>query len=109
MTLTPAALTDLCTRALPEERLTVDELTHVCFGPGDEIIGDDDGAIAFTFKEYGKHRSVWLVLVAVPPERQGAGVGTALVHAALDVARRAIPHRAPRERRPPATSGPAST
>ena len=84
--------------------------THVCFGPGDEIIGDDDGAIAFTFKEYGEHRSAWLVLVAVRPERQGAGrrhrVG------ARRARRRAGARRArPRTSRAPsrATSGPAST
>ena len=39
---------------MPEEQLTVDELAHVCFGPGDEIIGDDDGAIAFSSSDFGE-------------------------------------------------------
>jgi GNAT superfamily N-acetyltransferase len=83
----PAALAALCARAMPEERLTVDELAYVCFGPGDDVLGDENGAVAFRFKDHGTHRGVWIVLVVVAPERQRAGRGTALVQAALDAAR----------------------
>jgi GNAT superfamily N-acetyltransferase len=87
VTLTPETLADLCARALPDEHLTADELAHVCFGPGDEQLGDRDGAVTFTVKDHGRHRSAWIVLVAVDPGAQGRGRGTALVREALDVAR----------------------
>jgi GNAT superfamily N-acetyltransferase len=85
VTPTPDALADLCARALPDEQLTADELRHVCFGPGDEQIGDDDSALTLTVKNDGAHTSLWIVLVAVAPELQGEGRGTALVRAALTI------------------------
>ena len=47
-------------------------------GRGDEIIGDDDGAIAFTFKQSAAPVAAWLVLVAVHPDTAGRGRRQAL-------------------------------
>ncbi|MGH8977081.1 MAG: GNAT family N-acetyltransferase [Acidimicrobiia bacterium] len=87
MTPTPDALAGLCAQALPHEHLTADELQHVCFGPHDEQLGDSDAALALTLKDNGGHRSMWIVLVVVTPDRQGEGLGTALVRDALSIAR----------------------
>jgi mycothiol synthase len=87
VSVTPATLAALCDRAMPDERLTADELAHVCFGEGDEVLGDDDGAIAYTLRQFGEHRAMWILLVAVDPSRRRKGLGSALVRAALEVAR----------------------
>ena len=83
----PAELAALCDAAMPEEQLTEAELRHVCFGEGDEVLGDDDGAVAFTIKEHGEHVSAWILLVAVRPEFQGHGRGRQLLDEALERAR----------------------
>jgi hypothetical protein len=44
VSMTPAALASLCAAAMPHEQLTADELSYLCFGPGDEVIGDERGA-----------------------------------------------------------------
>jgi GNAT superfamily N-acetyltransferase len=85
--ISPPALAELAAVALPEEHLTVDELTHVCYGSRDEVIGDERGAIAFTIQQHGDHISVWILLVAVRPGHQGCGLGKDLVQAALDAGR----------------------
>jgi GNAT superfamily N-acetyltransferase len=85
--MTPEALATLCAAAMADERLTVDELTYLCFGPGDEMIGDDRGAAVLQIQHFGKHVAAWLVLVAVDPPMQSAGRGRALVHAIADRAR----------------------
>jgi GNAT superfamily N-acetyltransferase len=87
MSMNPAALAALCEAAMPEEQLTEAELRHVCFGEGDEVLGDDDGAAAFTIKQHGKHVSAWILLVAVRPEVQGHGRGGQLLDEALEQAR----------------------
>jgi GNAT superfamily N-acetyltransferase len=84
VTITAAQLAALCDEAMPEERLTVDELAHVCFGEGDEVIADHDGAVAFTIKRFGEHISLWLLLLVVRPARQERGRGRELLDAALD-------------------------
>lgn len=86
MTLTPAQLATLCTAALPEERLTTEELAHVCYGDGDEVHGDETGAIAYTTKQFGDLTAVWILLVAVHPDEQGRGRGKQLVASAIEAA-----------------------
>ena len=87
MSLTPDALAELARTALPDEHLTAGELLHVCYGPRDEVIGDERGAVAFTIQQHGDYVSVWILLVAVHPTHQGRGLGKALVGAALDAGR----------------------
>jgi mycothiol synthase len=85
--LTPDALAALCDAAMPHERLTPRELTRICFGEGDAVIGDEHGAAAYTMKTFGEYVAAWLLLVAVAPDRQGNGDGKALVHAVCDAAK----------------------
>ncbi|MGQ0823617.1 MAG: GNAT family N-acetyltransferase [Actinomycetota bacterium] len=87
MIVTAQSLAELCATTMPDEGLTLGEIEHVCFGPGNEVIGDLDGAIAFTISHFGGHVALWILLVAVRPEVQGKGRGTALVEAALARAR----------------------
>jgi len=89
---TPDELAALCRAAMPAERLTVEELSHLCFGVGDqgdadEVIGDERGAAVLQVQRYGAHVAVWLVLLAVDPAQQSRGVGKDLAHAVLERAR----------------------
>jgi len=94
---TPDALAALCSAAMPEENLTVGELTHLCFGANDaspdggalpdEIFGDEHGAAVMQTQRFGDHVAAWLVLVVVHPDRQSAGLGKELVTAVIDRAR----------------------
>lgn len=77
--MTPERLAGLCSRALPAERLTTGELTTICFGDGDAVIGDEVGAAAYRVARFGEHVAAWLTLVAVDPSHQGRGLGTRLV------------------------------
>jgi len=72
-----AALADLCAAAVPEERLTAEELQHVCFAPGCDVLGDADAAVAVTARD--DLGIAWILLLAVRPEAQGRGRGRALV------------------------------
>ena len=95
--MTPDALAALCTAAMPEEQLTLAEVTYLCFGanespvPGealpDEVVGDERGAAVMQIQRFGSHTAAWLVLVAVHPDHQGAGRGKELVGAAIERAR----------------------
>ena len=87
MSLTPDALAALCAAAMPDERLTVDELTYLCFGDEDEVIGDERGAAVLQIQHFDKHVAAWLTLVAVDPAEQSKGLGKELVHAIADRAR----------------------
>ncbi|MCU1468758.1 MAG: hypothetical protein JWM72_4686, partial [Actinomycetia bacterium] len=78
--MTPDALATLCAAAMPEEHLTVDELTYLCFGPGDEVIGVGRGAAVLQIQQFGKHVAAWLSLVAVEPSAQRGGLCNHLVH-----------------------------
>jgi GNAT superfamily N-acetyltransferase len=84
---TPAALAALCEAAMPEERLTANELEYLCFGEDDEVIGDDRGAAVLQTQRFGSRRAAWLTLVVVHPSEQGRGRGKELVHAVADRAR----------------------
>jgi GNAT superfamily N-acetyltransferase len=83
---TPDALAALCATAMPQERLTAGELTRICFGERDAVIGDEHAAAAYTMKRFGEYQAAWLLLVVVEPGAQGRGVGKALVR---DVCERA--------------------
>lgn len=91
--MTPAELAALCAQAMPGERLTAGELARICYGPGDEVLGDRDGAVALRVQRYGGeggepgHVAGWLLLVAVRARLQGRGLGKVLVRAALERAR----------------------
>lgn len=80
MTPDAEALADLCAAAVPEERLTADELHHVCFAPGCDVLGDADAAVAVTARD--DLGIGWILLLAVRPEAQGRGHGHALVREA---------------------------
>jgi GNAT superfamily N-acetyltransferase len=84
---TPDQLVALCDAAMPEERLTAGELEHVCFGDGDEVLGDEHGAAVLQPQELGDQITAWLIMVAVPPGEQRRGRGKELVHAAAARAR----------------------
>jgi mycothiol synthase len=88
---TPDALAALCAAAMPDERLTADELERICFGEGDDVVGDERAAAAYTIKRFGDYSAAWLLLVAVDPEAQSRGEGKRLVQ---DVATRAKAHGA---------------
>lgn len=87
--MTPEHLAALCERALPGERLTAGELAEVCFGAGDEVVGDESAAAAYRTVSAGGHVAAWLVLVAVDPDRQGRGIGKRLVAEVAERARAA--------------------
>jgi mycothiol synthase len=83
----PDALAALCEAAMPEERLTADELAYLCFAESDEVIGDERGAAALQTKRFGEHLAAWMTLVVVRPSEQSRGRGKELVHAVADRAR----------------------
>jgi GNAT superfamily N-acetyltransferase len=83
----PGELAALCGAAMPAERLTGAELAHVCFGEGDEVVGDRNGAAAFTISRFGDRVAATILLVAVAPEEQGKGRGKQLLADVLDRAR----------------------
>ena len=90
--MTPDALAALCTAAMPEENLTLEELKHLCFGanePGapDEIFGDERGAAVMQTQRFGEHVAAWLVLAVVHPDHQSRGTGKELVRAVIERAR----------------------
>jgi mycothiol synthase len=85
--MTPDALATLCARTMPHEALTAAELEYLCFGPEDEIIGDERGAAVLQLQRFDAHLAAWLILVAVEPRGQGAGTGKALVFAVAERAR----------------------
>jgi GNAT superfamily N-acetyltransferase len=82
--LTPDALAELCEVAMPHERLLAAELEHLCFGAGDEIVGDERGTAVLQTRRFGETVAAWLVLVAVHPAEQHKGRGAALVRAVAD-------------------------
>jgi predicted N-acetyltransferase YhbS len=84
---TPEGLAALCANSFPAERLSVDEIATCCFGPDTVVLGDEQGAVVLTVKEFGPHVTAWIVLLAVNPERQGQGRGRDLVEAAATRAR----------------------
>jgi GNAT superfamily N-acetyltransferase len=84
---TPDALAALCAAAMPEERLTANELGRICFGEGDHVIGDEHAAAAYTMKRFGEYVAAWLLLVAVDPGAQGRGTGKQLVAQVCEAAR----------------------
>jgi GNAT superfamily N-acetyltransferase len=87
VSMTPDALAALCAAAMPDEQLTAAELSYLCFGPGDEVIGDERGAAVMQIQHFGKHVAAWLILVAVDPSLQSTGHGKQLVRAVADRAR----------------------
>jgi GNAT superfamily N-acetyltransferase len=85
--MTPEALAALCAAAMPGERLTAAELAHLCFGPGDEVIGDEVAAAVLQVQELDRRCAAWLTLIAVAPHAQGRGIGKQLVGAVASRAR----------------------
>jgi GNAT superfamily N-acetyltransferase len=83
----PEALAALCGAAMPEERLTADELGYLCFGDNDQLFGDEHAAAVLQTQAFGQHVAAWLTLVVVHPDAQGRGLGKELVHAVADRAR----------------------
>jgi GNAT superfamily N-acetyltransferase len=81
------ALTALCDAAMPEEHLTRDELSYLCFGERDEVFGDEQGAAVLQTMTFGEYVAAWLILVAVAPAAQEKGRGKDLVHAVVERAR----------------------
>lgn len=87
MSTNPDALAALCDTAMPEERLTADELAYLCFGEHDEVLGDERAAAVLQTQRFDKHLAAWLTLVAVHPAEQSRGRGKELVRAVADRAR----------------------
>ena len=84
--MTPDELAALCAVAMPEERLTRDELAYLCFGENDACIGDTHGAATFRVQELGGQTVAWLTLAVVAPEAQRQGIGKQLVRDVADQA-----------------------
>ena len=89
MTLRPNGLARLVSAALPDERLTAEELETCCYGPDSNVIGDELAAAVLTVKQYGDLAAAWLVLVAVHPGSRREGRGRALVEESAARAREA--------------------
>ena len=82
----PEVLAALCATAMPDERLTRDELEYLCFGENDEVLGDERAAAVLQTQRFGEHVAAWLTLVVVDPAEQSRHRGKELV---LEVAARA--------------------
>ncbi|MGO9874502.1 MAG: GNAT family N-acetyltransferase [Acidimicrobiia bacterium] len=87
--MTPDTLAALCRAAMPQEGLTVEELSYLCFGVSadgdvDEVVGDERGAAVMQVQRFGEHVAVWLVLVVVDPAHQSGGLAKELVRAVID-------------------------
>ena len=80
MTVTPAALADLCSRALPEERLTVDELT-VAIDRGTAFAARDADGATIGFGCHSCNRAAWIGPMATDPDAQHGGIGSAVLAA----------------------------
>ncbi len=87
MSVTPAALAALCASTMPNEGLSAEELEYLCFGEGDETVGDERGAAVLHTQHFGAHVAAWLMLIAVDKGAQGKGLGKELVHTVADRAR----------------------
>jgi len=92
MMLPADTLAGLCERAMPEERLAVAELDHLCCralvdGVGDEHFGDERGVAVLQTMKFGDYLAAWLTLVVVDPVAQRKGLGKELVGAVADRAR----------------------
>ncbi len=87
MSTNPDALAALCEAAMPEERLTADELAYLCFGRHDEVLGDEHASAVLQTQRFDKHLAAWLTLVVVHPAEQSRGRGQELVRAVADRAR----------------------
>ena len=83
MTTSVEGLHDLLGRALPNEGLTLDDVTTCCFEPESELLGDDDAAVVVKFHDWGGYAAAWIIVVAVAPERRRRGLGRELVEAAV--------------------------
>jgi GNAT superfamily N-acetyltransferase len=83
----PEALAALCDAAMPEERLTADELSYLCFGDNDEVFGDERAAAVLQTQRFDQHVAAWLTLAVVHPEQQSRGRGKELVHTVAERAR----------------------
>lgn len=86
---TPEQLHALCEVALPHDALGVEDLRESCFGPGAEALGGPDGAIVWTYRQFGTFRTAWILLLAVAPARRREGIGRALVEEVVARARAA--------------------
>src|SRR4051812_43339391 len=77
-------LASLVDRALPDERLTADELGFCCWNDGGAVLGlpSGDGAVAVSVADEGPRRIGFVKLVVVDPDAQRRGHGRALVEAA---------------------------
>jgi len=75
----PEVFAALCAAALPHEQLTADDLLTCCYGPDSEVIGDDAGAAAWLWRDFGGVKVAWLLLIAVAPDLQRKGRARALV------------------------------
>lgn len=74
-------LAELCRRAMPDERLDVDELLSVCWEDDGVVLGlpDGGGAVAGVRRSVGEAQLAWVKLVAVDPGEQRHGLGTGLL------------------------------
>ncbi|WP_208028431.1 GNAT family N-acetyltransferase [Rhabdothermincola sediminis] len=77
-------LARLVDRALPQERLTADELLASSWDDPGIVLGtpSGDGAVSAVVRSFGELRIGWVKLIVVAPERQREGVGKALLHTA---------------------------
>jgi mycothiol synthase len=75
----PDELATLCSSALPEERLSADDLRECCYGPGSTVVGDGRAAIAWLWRDFSGVKVAWILLIAVVPEERRTGRGRALV------------------------------
>lgn len=83
-----AALHALVGKALPDEGLTLDDVTTCCFGEGHDVLGDANAAAVVKFHDWGGGFAMaWLLVVAVAPERQRRGLGRVLVDEAINWSR----------------------
>jgi mycothiol synthase len=86
---TPGELAEVCTAALPGEQLTPEDLATCCGAPGTEILGDEDGAVAWVRKDFDGVGVAWILLLAVRPERRRTGIARGLVDAVVGECRAA--------------------
>jgi GNAT superfamily N-acetyltransferase len=76
-------LVALTEAALPDERLTADELLACCWEDPGVVLGPDDGsgAASAVVRRAGDHAAAFVKLLVVDPERQRAGIGRSLLRA----------------------------